>query len=110
MECLNCSRVCPTKAIEMDKTDSCIRLLEVRHPVGINEEKCTECGMCDQNCPIGDIALSAEGCLFCIICKNMPNCILPSDDRVSFFNSVSSIARFMVLVLIPRIIFKRSIL
>lgn len=103
MECFACSRTCPIGAIEIDKIDSCMRLLEGKHPVRLNRNKCTDCGKCNKICPTGEINLSAEGCSFCIICKNKPNCILPVGDRKSFFNSVSSLARFTVLM--PRFIF-----
>jgi len=97
MECLACIRVCPTDALELDKSVSCVRL-EGRAALRMDEEKCNKCDQCNEICPMGNITLSAEGCSFCIICKSSPNCILPSEARASFSDLVVSIARFTVLM------------
>lgn len=102
MVCYACIRVCPTDAIEVHEEVSCVRL-GGGLALTIDEEKCNECGQCMEICPMGDITLSAVGCSFCIICKGRPSCILPADCRVSFLNSVGSIARFMRLFWFYRI-------
>lgn len=96
MECIACIRTCPTNAIEKDKGVSCVRL-ERSTPLRVDEGKCNECNRCNEVCPMGDIALSAEGCSFCIICKSNPSCLLHSDDRTSFLNLFISIARYVML-------------
>lgn len=106
MECFACNHVCPTGAVEIDKIESCMRLLEGRHPVRVIEEKCTGCNRCNETCPTTDISLSAESCSFCIICKNRPNCVIPYEDRISTLNSFSSLAGFLVLM--PRFIFHKK--
>ena len=96
MKCFACIHACPTNAIEINKSVSCVRL-EGSTPLRVDEEKCNQCNECNEVCPMGDIALSMEGCSFCIICKSSPSCILPGDARASFLNLPASIARYVML-------------
>lgn len=96
MECFACIKTCPTDALEIDKSVSCVRL-KGRSAIRREEEKCNECNQCNEVCPMGSIALSAEGCLFCIVCKSHPSCLLSDGSRVSFLNLILSIARFILL-------------
>ena len=96
MKCFACIHACPTNAIEINKGVSCVRL-EGSTPLRVDEEKCNQCNECNEVCPMGNIALSAEGCSFCIICKNSPNCILHGEARASFLNCISSIVRYAML-------------
>lgn len=97
MECFKCIQVCPTSAIGMDKSVSCARLVG-RPALMVDEEKCKKCNQCNEICPMGNIALSAEGCSFCIICKSRPSCILPHSGRAYFPIFIASIARFISLL------------
>lgn len=96
MNCFACINACPNNALKIDNGLLCVRL-EERSPLIVDEEKCNDCNRCNEVCPMGDIALSGEGCSFCIICMSIPNCILPRKTRASFPNFIASIARFMVL-------------
>lgn len=52
-ECLVCDEVCPYNAIEARVVETVKGQFKV--PV-INEDLCIGCGMCEQNCPIFDVA------------------------------------------------------
>lgn len=94
MKCFACIKACPNDALIEDKSVSCPRL-ERKPPLRIDEEKCNKCNRCNEICPMGSVALSAEGCSFCIICKSVPRCLLPSGDRVTFLNFISSIIHYI---------------
>ena len=106
-ECFACIETCPTGALKIDKgiLHSCIRL-EGRPALWIDEEKCNNCNQCNEVCPMGNIALSAEGCSFCIICKSHPSCLLSDSGRTSFLNFITSTARFMIAM--RRFIFQQD--
>jgi Fe-S-cluster-containing hydrogenase component 2 len=106
MRCFACSQSCSTDAIEIDEIDTCVRLLEGKTPVNLNEEKCNKCGKCMKICPMGDITSSSKTCSFCIICKSKTSCIILNEDRISFFKVICSIAGLMMLM--PRFFFKRN--
>lgn len=55
-ECLVCDEVCPYNAIEARVVDTVKGRFKV--PV-VNEDLCLGCGMCEQHCPIFDIAAIA---------------------------------------------------
>lgn len=106
MECFACVRVCPTGALEIDAAVSCVRL-GARPALRMDAEKCNQCNQCNEVCPMGNIALSAEGCSFCIICKGCPSCILPDSGRDSFLNFFYYMARFSIVFIL---IFVRKVI
>ncbi|WP_157834127.1 4Fe-4S dicluster domain-containing protein [Candidatus Methanoperedens nitratireducens] len=96
MKCVRCINICPSNCLDIDNGMSCVRF-EGRSALKMDKEKCTECNMCMEVCPIGDLALSVYDCSNCIVCKNRPGCIdTPSTDRASFLNSINSITHFIV--------------
>ncbi len=95
MACFKCVNSCPTNGLGINKEVSCIRF-EVKPGLRKDVEKCNECNICNEVCPMGAIVSSADDCSFCIICKGRPGCMLPLADRISFFNSINSIGRFIV--------------
>lgn len=97
MECFECIQACPIDALEMDKSVSCVRLVGST-PLRVVDDKCNECNQCNEACPMGNIALSAEGCSFCIVCKSSPSCLLYNGHRASFLDLILSIAPFVVLM------------
>lgn len=96
MECFTCIKICPFGCLGIDKKVSCVRLME-KSALEMNKEKCTGCDMCIEVCPIGELALSTNDCSNCIVCKNRPECaVMPCGDRASCFNSIDSLAHFMM--------------
>ena len=96
MECFKCINVCPSDCLDMDKGALCVRLME-KSALNMDKQKCTGCNMCVEICPIGELALSANDCSNCIVCKDRPGCaVIPQFDRASFFNSVISVCHFIV--------------
>lgn len=99
MECFNCISICPFNCLYVDKDVSrqgCVRFME-KSALKMDKEKCTGCNMCIEVCPIGELALSTNDCFNCIVCKNRPECaVIPCVDRASFFNSINSLAHFMI--------------
>ncbi len=96
MECFKCISICPFDCLDIDKGASCVRLME-KSALKMDKQNCTGCNMCIEVCPIGELALSANDCSNCIVCKNRPSCaVIPCMDRASFFNSINSLAHFMM--------------
>lgn len=97
MECSACSRVCPAGAIMIEEGETCTRLLE-KPPLAVDMGSCTDCGECKKVCPLGDPALSAMSCSFCLVCSGRSRCILPGGGRASLGNALASIARLFALL------------
>jgi ferredoxin len=98
MECSACTQACPAGAIVLEESEICTRLLEGRSPLSIDEERCTDCGECRKICPMGDPALSARSCSFCLVCSGRSRCIVYGGDRASFGNAAASVARLFMLL------------
>lgn len=96
MECFECTRTCPADAFVIDKSRTCVRLGRSA-PLRIDDDKCDQCDLCNESCPLGNVALSAEGCSFCVICKSAPSCLLPEGGRVSSLNSIASALQYIML-------------
>lgn len=96
MECFKCIDICPSDCLEIDKQVSCVRL-EDKSALKMDKEKCTDCNMCIEVCPLGDITLETRDCSCCIVCKGIPGCMkLSCDEGVSFFNSINSATRLIL--------------
>lgn len=96
MECLKCISICPSNCLDIDKQVSCVRL-EEKSALKMDKEKCNECNMCKEVCPLGNITLELRDCSCCIVCKGIPSCMNSScDEGVSFLNSINSATRLML--------------
>lgn len=93
--CFECIHSCPTLALEINEEISCVRF-EGKPAIKIDEKKCNNCNHCNIVCQMGKIALSEEGCSYCIICKSSPSCITPG-SRNSFFDFFYLVARFSIV-------------
>jgi len=62
-----CQKACPVDAIKRDsETDALV----------IDENTCISCGMCAENCPIGDIIQKKdESYIKCDLCGGKPECV-----------------------------------
>lgn len=94
MSCFKCVQACPVNALEVDENISCIRLAG-KSALNMDDEKCNECGICIELCPMDEMSHSKIDCSYCIICKDNPACILPEGKRMTLANLFGSSIRYI---------------
>ncbi|RZN40556.1 MAG: hypothetical protein EFT35_02795 [Methanophagales archaeon ANME-1-THS] len=99
MNCFACIKTCPNHALKLEHESACA-WFEEKTPLRMDEEHCDECNLCNDVCPLGGIELSGEGCMFCIVCKSRPSCLVTNAGegvRDSFCTLLTSIARYVMV-------------
>ena len=68
----------------------------------INQEKCVECGLCEELCPVDGIDISAEPpriqepCIYCFMCaKSCPECAIEADWSMLVQMAPANYARYL---------------